>query len=130
MRCVHQLHAVNFPVERPPAILDVAFIVLSTLLIIIDILFEMMHDPGLVAPFLRAGRVVTHGERAGRAREAGPAPARPSLTSLDLSNNQLGSVTSWGSTTYTTEGMTAIADALRVLMARWQELIPMFSVTF
>ena len=53
-------------------------------------------------------------ERAGRAREAGPAPARPSLTSLDLSNNQLGSVTSWGSTTYTTEGMTAIADALRV----------------
>ena len=64
-------------------------------------------------------------------REAGPAPARPSLTSLDLSNNQLGSVTSWGSTTYTTEGMTAIADALRVLMARWQlELIPMFSVTF
>ena len=61
------------------------------------------------------GRDSSHSrERAGRAREAGPAPARPSLTSLDLSNNQLGSVTSWGSTTYTTEGMTAIADALRV----------------
>ena len=37
-----------------------------------------------------------------------------SLTSLDLSNNQLCGVTSWGSGTYTTEGITAIADALRV----------------
>ena len=81
MRCVHQLHAVNFPVERPPAILDVAFIVLSTLLIIIDILFEMLHDPGLVAPFLRAPStedetVVTHeSERGERGRPAPPPPA-------------------------------------------------------
>ena len=37
-----------------------------------------------------------------------------SLTSLDLSNNELCGVTRWGGTTYTTEGMTAIADALRV----------------
>ena len=37
-----------------------------------------------------------------------------SLTSLDLSDTQLCGVTSWGSGTYTTEGITAIADALRV----------------
>ena len=36
-----------------------------------------------------------------------------SLTSLDLSNNQLCGVTTWGGT-YTAEGITAIADALRV----------------
>ena len=36
------------------------------------------------------------------------------LTSLDLSKTQLCGVTSWGSGTYTTEGITAIADALRV----------------
>ena len=78
MRCVHQLHAVNFPVERPPAILDVAFIVLSTLLIIIDILFEMMHDH--LGWSLRSsehrGRVVTHeSERGERGRPAPPPPA-------------------------------------------------------
>ena len=37
-----------------------------------------------------------------------------SLTSLDLSSNNLCGVTDWGSGTYTTEGITAIADALRV----------------
>ena len=36
-----------------------------------------------------------------------------SLTSLDLSNNELCGGTSWGAT-YTAEGITAIADALRV----------------
>ena len=36
-----------------------------------------------------------------------------SLTSLDLSNNELCGVTRWGGT-YTAEGITAIADALRV----------------
>ena len=35
------------------------------------------------------------------------------LTSLDLSNNELCGGTSWGAT-YTAEGITAIADALRV----------------
>ena len=37
-----------------------------------------------------------------------------SLTSLDLSSNNLCGVSDWGSGTYTTEGITAIADALRV----------------
>ena len=37
-----------------------------------------------------------------------------SLTSLDLSDTQLCGVTRWGSGTYNTEGITAIADALRV----------------
>ena len=36
-----------------------------------------------------------------------------SMTSLDLSNNELCGVTRWGGT-YTAEGITAIADALRV----------------
>ena len=36
------------------------------------------------------------------------------LTSLDLSSNQLCGVNSWGSGTYTADGITAIADALRV----------------
>ena len=40
--------------------------------------------------------------------------ANGSLTSLNLSKNQLCGVTDWGSGTYTTEGITAIADALRV----------------
>ena len=39
--------------------------------------------------------------------------ANGSLTSLDLSNNELCGLTSWGGT-YTAEGITAIADALRV----------------
>ena len=39
--------------------------------------------------------------------------ANGSLTSLDLSNNQLCGVTGWYGT-YTAEGITAIADALRV----------------
>ena len=37
-----------------------------------------------------------------------------SLTSLDLSSNQLCGVTRWGIGTYTADGITAIADALRV----------------
>ena len=37
-----------------------------------------------------------------------------SMTSLDLSDTQLCGVTSWGNGTYNTEGITAIADALRV----------------
>ena len=41
-------------------------------------------------------------------------PAMGSLTSLDLSSNQLCGVNSWGSGTYTADGITAIADALRV----------------
>ena len=41
--------------------------------------------------------------------------ATGSLISLNLSKNQLCcGVTDWGSSTYTTEGITAIADALRV----------------
>jgi hypothetical protein len=40
--------------------------------------------------------------------------AMGSLTSLDLSSNQLCGVNSWGSGTYTADGITAIADALRV----------------
>ena len=57
------------------------------------------------------------GNRLGPVGAASLAPAlaaNGSLTSLDLSNNQLCGVTSWGSGTYTTEGITAIADALRV----------------
>ena len=37
-----------------------------------------------------------------------------SLTSLDLSDNQLCGLNIWGQGTYTSEGITAIADALRV----------------
>ena len=40
--------------------------------------------------------------------------ANGSLTSLDLSNNQLCGVSKNGEGTFTTEGITAIADALRV----------------
>ena len=36
------------------------------------------------------------------------------LTSINLSNNQLCGVASWGRGTYTAQGITAIADALRV----------------
>ena len=50
---------------------------------------------------------------AGAAALAPALAANGSLTSLDLSNNELCGLTSLGGT-YTAEGITAIADALRV----------------